>query len=133
MRDDKIKDMVESEFTPISTEAGQELADEIGAKAFIESSAKTSYNLDKLFHQAIDLALEFHYGSSEPVSGSSDNSNTEPKKEESKPEESKKEEPTPVESTNGKDSKKKGSKVKESKSKLKEDGSKKKKKKWWNR
>ena len=105
MRDDGKKDMVESEFTPISTEDGESLAEEISAKKFIETSAKTSKNLQELFQQAIEIALDFKYGNSES---------------ESKPEP----EPVPVQPVDNKESNSKGSKKKDSKPK---------KKKWWNR
>jgi len=58
MREEGIPDLDEEVCTPISAEQGEELAQEIGAKAFIETSSKTRHNLLELFDQAIEIGLE---------------------------------------------------------------------------
>jgi len=61
LREANLPDIVEDEFSPVSEEDGRTLANDIDAKAFVETSAKTGHNLESLFHQAIALALRFKY------------------------------------------------------------------------
>jgi len=57
MRDQKITDGALTKYEEITTEEGKELAKEIGAVAYIESSAKTEENLKLVFEKVIEAAL----------------------------------------------------------------------------
>jgi len=57
LREAKAPDPGTGEFKPVSTEKGQQLADEIQADKFIEVSAKTGHNLKELFKQAVASVL----------------------------------------------------------------------------
>ena len=67
MRENKQPDQTEETFTPVSTEQGRELAEEIGAKYFEEISALTGNNLEKLFTTAIQIAVDHKYKKPQPT------------------------------------------------------------------
>merc|ERR1711874_558891 len=120
MRVVKIADIVEERFTPVSTEMGEELAEEIGAKKFIETSAKTGHNLKELFEQAIELAMAYKFPDSVTDNKKKESSKKEePKKEEPKKEEKKvepkKEEPKKKEDKKSNSEEKKSETKKEDK------------------
>ena len=58
MRKEKIQDPHADAFEPISAEMGKELQEEIGAKAFVECSARTRENLPLLFETALKIAVQ---------------------------------------------------------------------------
>ena len=60
MRNEGVQDPHADEFEPIETAEGKELQEEIGAKAFVECSAKTGENLSKLFEVALKIAVDHH-------------------------------------------------------------------------
>jgi len=60
MRNEGIQDPHADEFEPIDKAEGEELREEIGAKAFVECSAKTGENLAHLFEVALKIAVEHH-------------------------------------------------------------------------
>ena len=133
MRDANLADSVDVLCSPISRADGEALAKEIGAKAFIETSAKTGSNLQELFQQAIELALATKYAEPTPIAV----------------EAPKEEKPKSKSSSSKRSSSRKGSKVKvedkptptpEKTEKTEKDDKedpkkpeKEKKKKWWNR
>jgi len=57
LRESKTADPHASEFDPISTEEGQEMAKRIGAARYIEVSALKGKNLEELYHVAVDEVL----------------------------------------------------------------------------
>merc|ERR1711862_76142 len=57
MREQKIMDGAVTEYEEITTEEGQELAKEIGAVAYIETSPLTGKNLAEVFEHVISAAL----------------------------------------------------------------------------
>jgi len=58
LRDSKTADPHTSEYDPITTKEGEEMAAEIKAAKYLEVSAKTRDGLDKVFKVAVDLVLE---------------------------------------------------------------------------
>jgi len=58
LRDSKTADPHTSEYDPITTKEGEEMAAEIKAAKYLEVSAKTREGLDKVFKVAVDLVLE---------------------------------------------------------------------------
>jgi len=58
LRDSKTADPHTSEYDPITTKEGEEMAAEIKAAKYMEVSAKTRDGLDKVFKVAVDLVLE---------------------------------------------------------------------------
>uniref|UniRef100_A0A6B2LI82 Uncharacterized protein n=1 Tax=Arcella intermedia TaxID=1963864 RepID=A0A6B2LI82_9EUKA len=57
LREAKLPDPGTGEFKPVSTEKGQELANEIGAEKFIEVSAKNGHNLKTIFQEAVSIVM----------------------------------------------------------------------------
>lgn len=49
------------EMRKVSTEQGMELAKEIGAVAFIETSAKTGENVNEMFNKITQAILEMNH------------------------------------------------------------------------
>eukprot|EP01095_Lingulamoeba_sp_RSL-Kostka_P012177 TRINITY_DN4780_c1_g1_i5.p1 TRINITY_DN4780_c1_g1~~TRINITY_DN4780_c1_g1_i5.p1 ORF type:complete len:225 (+),score=82.90 TRINITY_DN4780_c1_g1_i5:396-1070(+) len=58
MREEGIKDPHMDEFEPISSDSGRELAEDIEACGFVECSAKTGKNLQKVFQEAVKYVME---------------------------------------------------------------------------
>jgi len=58
MREQKITDGALTKYEEITTEEGQELAEEIGATAYIETSPLTGKNLMEVFERVIQAALD---------------------------------------------------------------------------
>jgi len=58
MREQKITDSSLTKYEEITTEEGHELADEIGATAYIETSPLTGKNLAEVFERVIQAALD---------------------------------------------------------------------------
>merc|ERR1712137_1047688 len=105
MREQKITDSSLTKYEEITTEEGHELADEIGATAYIETSPLTGKNLAEVFERVIQAALDNKEEEEEPVKRSEPTKSAKPA--EKKPVEKKEE---------GKETKKKSSRRK------KEDG-----------
>jgi len=82
LRDSGTADPHASEYEPIPKTEGDAMAKEIGATKYVEVSAKTRQNLNKVFETAVDCALgnkvtdheDNHHGSQKEVSSSSSSS-----------------------------------------------------------
>jgi len=72
LRDSKTADPHTSEYDPITTKEGEEMAAEIKAAKYLEVSAKTREGLDKVFKVAVDLVLEARGVGSKGKENSSD-------------------------------------------------------------
>jgi len=86
MREQKITDSSLTKYEEITTEEGHELADEIGATAYIETSPLTGKNLMEVFERVIQAALDNKEEEEEPAVEVKRTSSKSSKSSEKKPE-----------------------------------------------
>jgi Ras-related C3 botulinum toxin substrate 1 len=71
LRDSETADPHTTQYEPITTDEGKEMAKSINAASYLEVSAKTRKGLDKVFKVAVDCVLEARGVSSAPKEGGS--------------------------------------------------------------
>ena len=68
LREAQVPDPHSGKYDPISYEQGKAMAAEIGARKYMEVSAKTHQGVDELFNEAVDIVLQEERGKDVPIS-----------------------------------------------------------------